>query len=140
MGIAESMNANMKKNMEAQMQFQKELILRQRQTQMVMQIALGRERLWYYQSFLMLAAVGLTALAIKKRDIRAVFPLVPMGFGYVFQYDMLYGDMMERAQLSSDNLIVNNPLKFALPAHSGIVSAEEYNQILGIKDGKKVNP
>lgn len=137
MGIAESMNANMKKNMEAQMQFQKELILKQRQVQMAMQIALGRERLWYFQSFLALAAVGLTALAIRKRDVRAVFPLVPMSFAYAFQYDMLYGDMMERAQLCADGLIVDSPLKFALPAHSGIVSAEEYNRILGIKGGKQ---
>lgn len=139
MGIAESMNANMKKNMEAQMQFQKELILKQRQAQLAMQIALGRERLWYFQSFLALAALGLTALAFKKRDVRAIFPLVPMTFAYAFQYDMLYGDMMERAQRCADELIIESPLKFALPAHSGIVSPEEYNQILGIKDGKHAN-
>lgn len=35
---------------------------------------------------------------------------------------MLYGDMMERAQTEADKLIIENPLKFALPAHSGIVS------------------
>lgn len=34
--------------MEAQMQFQKELILKQRQLQMATQIALGRERFWYF--------------------------------------------------------------------------------------------
>lgn len=36
------MGENMKKNMESQMQFQKELIIRQRQTQLAMQVALGK--------------------------------------------------------------------------------------------------
>jgi hypothetical protein len=86
-----------------------------------------------------LASIGLTGLAIKKKDIRAVFPLLPLGFAYAFQYDLFYGTMMERAQQEADKLIVENPLKFAIPAHSGIVSIEEYNKILNIKDGKKVN-
>lgn len=42
MGIAQAMSENMKKNMEAQMAFQKDLIVKQRQTQMAMQIAMGR--------------------------------------------------------------------------------------------------
>ena len=42
MGVAQAMSENMKKNMEAQMQFQKELIIKQRQAQMAMQIGLGR--------------------------------------------------------------------------------------------------
>jgi hypothetical protein len=123
MGIAESMNNNMKKNMEAQMQFQKELILKQRQVQMATQIALGRERLWYYQYFVILATIGLTGAAIHKRDARVLFPLVPLTFAYAFQYDMFYGNMLERAQVVADQLIIENPLKFALPAHSDIVSA-----------------
>lgn len=124
MGIADSMNANMKKNMEAQMQFQKELILKQRQLQMATQIALGRERLWYYQSFVIVAAFGLTALAIKKKDPRVMFPLVPFGFAYAFQYDLFYGDMMERAQKEAGKLLIDNPMKLVLPEHSGIVSME----------------
>lgn len=138
MGISESMNANMKKNMETQMQFQKELILKQRQLQLATQIALGRERFWYYQAFVSLAAIGLTGVAIIKKDIRAIFPLVPLGFAYAFQYDLLYGNMMERAQLEADKLIIENPLKLSLPEHSGIVSIEDYYKIMHIKDGKKV--
>ena len=37
----------------------------------------------------------------------------------------------------ADDLVVNHPMKFALPEHSGIVTMEEYQQILGIKDGKR---
>ncbi len=41
-GVADTMNTNMKANMQTQMHFQKELILKQRQTQMATQIAMGR--------------------------------------------------------------------------------------------------
>lgn len=78
-------------------------------------------------------------MAIKKKDVRAIFPLVPLGFAYAFQYDLFYGNMMERAQKEADKLLIENPMKFALPEHSGIVSMEEYYKIIGIKDGKKIN-
>jgi len=42
MGIGEAMRSGMKKNMEEQMAFQKELILKQRQLQMATQVAMGR--------------------------------------------------------------------------------------------------
>jgi hypothetical protein len=104
------------------MQFQKELIVKQRQLQLATQIALGRERLWYYQYFVVLAAIGLTTAAFKKKDLRLAFPLVPLTFAYAFQYDLFYGNMMERAQVEADKLLIENPLKFVLPAHSGIMS------------------
>ena len=42
MGIAESMSKNMKQNMEEQQNFQKGMILKQRQLQLAAQIAMGR--------------------------------------------------------------------------------------------------
>lgn len=42
MGIASTMEENMKKNMEAQMKFQKDLIVKQRQAQLAMQIGMAR--------------------------------------------------------------------------------------------------
>ncbi len=53
-----------------------------------------------------------------------IFPLVPFSFAYAFQYDMLYGNMMERAMSEADTLLIEKPLKFVLPAHSGIVTTE----------------
>lgn len=105
MGIAESMGQNMKKNMEEQMNFQKQLILKQRQMQLATQIALGRQRFWYYQWFVIVAAFGLTLGAIAKKDPKLMGPLVPFGFAYAFQYDMFYGNMMERAQAEAEILI-----------------------------------
>ncbi len=44
MGIGDAVGSNMKKNMEAQMEFQKELILKQRQMMMANAVAMGRLR------------------------------------------------------------------------------------------------
>lgn len=45
--------------------------------------------------------------------------------------------MMERAIKEADTLIVDNPYKFYLPDHSGIVSIPEYEKILGLKPRPK---
>jgi uncharacterized membrane protein len=76
------------------MKFQKELILKQRQLQLATQIAMTRERFWYFSNFAYVAAVGLTLGAIIRKDPRIAAPLVPIGFAYAFQYDMCYGNMM----------------------------------------------
>lgn len=137
MGIASAMSDNMKKNMEMQMAFQKELILKQRQMQMATQIAMARERFRYYSYFywigLPLALIG----AIKKKNPQLLAPFLPITFIYAFQYDMCYGNLMERVLADVDDLITEHPTKFNIPANSGIVSMEEYNSILGIKDGKR---
>jgi hypothetical protein len=132
------MGKNMKKNMEEQMKFQKELILKQRQMQMATQIAMGRERFWYYSNFTYVLTFCLVIGAIKEKNPRLLAPLLPIAFGYAFQYDMLYGDMMERAIAHSDTLLVEHPLKFVLPDHSGIVEKDEYLRIMNIHNGRKM--
>ena len=122
MGIAAAMSENMKKNMEAQMGFQKELILKQRQAQMAMQIAMARERLTYYSYFYGLAVPLLIVGAIKNKNPSLIGPIIPLTVAWLFQYDMAYGDMMDRARDTADNLITSNPYKFYLPEHSGIVT------------------
>ena len=76
--------------------------------------------------------------AIKDKNPKLLIPLIPFGFAYAFQYDMCYGTLMERAISETDKLVVDQPMKFILPEHSGIVSREEYYKIIGIKDGKKI--
>jgi hypothetical protein len=104
---------------------------------MAMQIAMGRERFRYFQYFYGTAIVGLISLTIFKKNPATLAPLVPLSFAYAYQYDMFYGDMFEKAQIVADDLIINNPNKFLLPQHSGIVTPEKYNKILGIENGKK---
>lgn len=97
-----------------------------------MQIGLGRERLKYYAGFYCFAVPGCILGAIKKKNPALLGPIVPLSFMLMFQYDMCYGTMMERARAEADTLIVENPGKFYLPAHSGIVTLEEYEKIIGL--------
>ena len=55
---------------------------------------------------------------------------------FAFQYDMCYGNMMERAREEADKLITEIPSKFFLPSHSGIVSQQEYETIIGLAKKK----
>lgn len=119
-----------------QMQFQKELIIRQRQAQLAMQIGLGRERFKYYAAFCGLVIPAAIIGAIVKKNHALLSPVVPLSFMLAFQYDMCYGTMMERAREEADKLIVENPFKFYLPAHSGIVTLEEYEKIIGLAKKK----
>lgn len=87
-----------------------------------MQIGLGRERLKYFSAFyLTVVPISIIGAIIKKNHL-LLGPVVPLTFMLAFQYDMCYGQMMERARDEADSLIVDNPYKFYLPAHSGIVS------------------
>jgi hypothetical protein len=128
----------MKKNMEAQMNFQKELILKQRQAQLATQIALGRARFQYFRWFCATVFPLLIIGAIKKKNPQLIAPMFPLSFAYAYQYDMFYGDMLERAQQEADQMIIEVPTKFYLPEHSGIVSKKEYEKMMNIVDGKKV--
>lgn len=137
MGIAQAMGENMKKNMDAQKQFQKELILKQRQTQLAVQIAMSRQTFKYFSGFYYTVATICTLAFIKTKNPKVLIPLIPFSFVYAFQYDMCYGNMMERAMKQADTLIVENPYKFYLPDHSGIVSIAEYEKILRLKPRPK---
>jgi hypothetical protein len=64
--------------------------------------------------------------AIIKKNHLLAGPVIPLTFMLAFQYDMCYGRMMERAREEADKLIVEDPYKFYLPPHSGIVTTEEY--------------
>ena len=73
--------------------------------------------------------------AIVKKNHVLLGPVIPLSFMLAFQYDMCYGRMMERAREEADNLIVSDPSKFYLPVHSGIVTTEEYERIIGLRKG-----
>ena len=98
-----------------------------------MQIALSRERFTYYCYFYATVFPLLFVNAIRNKNPAYIGPLIPLTFILGFQYDMCYGNMMERARATADSLITEDPYKFYLPEHSGIVSVAEYEQILGIK-------
>ena len=88
------------------MAFQKQMVLKQRQTQMAMQIAMGRERFkyysWFYYTLVPICFFG----AVAKKNAQLLIPIIPLSYSYAYQYDMVYGNMFERAQIEADTLIV----------------------------------
>ena len=114
------------------------MILKQRQTQMAFQIAMGRERFKYYQMFYFTLTPLMLIGAIVKKNPQFLAPIIPLSYAFAYQYDMLYKDMFERARIQADKLILEYPKMFYLPEHSGIVSLQDYEKILGLKNGKKV--
>lgn len=99
-----------------------EMALKHRQAQLATQVALGKERFKYYSFVVGLAWFFLPIGAIKTQNPRLMIPLVPLGTGWCFQYDMLYGTMMRRAQVEAERLIRHEPERFFLPPNSGIIN------------------
>uniref|UniRef100_A0A493THD2 Plasminogen receptor with a C-terminal lysine n=2 Tax=Anas TaxID=8835 RepID=A0A493THD2_ANAPP len=77
--------------------------MRERQT--AMQIAWTREFLKYFGTFFGLAAIGLTAGAIKKKNPGVLLPIVPLSFIFAYQYDMGYGTLLQRIKGEAENIL-----------------------------------
>ncbi|NXG92717.1 PLRKT protein, partial [Stercorarius parasiticus] len=84
--------------MNSRLQLERQLLMQNqmRERQTAMQIAWTREFLKYFGTFFGLAAVGLTAGAIKKKNPGVLLPIVPLGFIFAYQYDMGYGTLLQR--------------------------------------------
>ena len=111
--------------------------MKQRQAQMAMQQAVGRERFKYVTAFCGLLATILPVAAFKTHNPALVFPLVPLSIFWAFQYDMLYGNLMLRAQVEAARTIKEEPERYFLPTGTGIVDQGKYNKIIGQDENYK---
>ncbi len=107
---------------------------------MAMTTALARERLKYYSVFTGVVWIVAPIVAIKTRNHAAVSPMFITGLLWAFQYDMAYGNMMERAQKEASLLMQQEPERFFMPSGNGLVSQEEYNKIVGLPTNYKEKP
>ena len=111
-----------------------EMAMKQRQDQMSMQMAVGKERFFYYSIFVGLVWLALPMVAIKEKKPQLLAPVVVTGFGWCYQYDMFYGNLFRRAQKEAERLIKEEPERFFLPPGTGIVEQKQYNKIIGIPE------
>ncbi|XP_063311176.1 plasminogen receptor (KT) isoform X1 [Pelobates fuscus] len=107
----EFMAMNSQLQLERQIQMQNQM----RERQMAMQIAGSREFLKYYGTFFTLAAVGLTAGALKRKNPAFFIPVVPLGFVFAYQLDMGYGTLIRRMKGEAENIIEKENSLLALP-------------------------
>ena len=145
-GVADSIKAGMAENMTNQQvamrAMQVEMQMKMRQAGMSMQLAIARERFWYYSLFVGTLFTVLPLAAIKTHNPRLLGPLFPMGISWTFQYDMYYGNLQIRARKEAERMIREEPERFFLPSNSGILDQNAYNKLMDVPaDYKpKINP
>ncbi|XP_062455406.1 plasminogen receptor (KT) [Rhea pennata] len=120
--FSKAMNENLKAQQEfmlmnSRLQLERQLLMQNqmRERQAAMQIAWTREFLKYFGTFFGLAAVGLTAGAIKKKNPGVLLPIVPLSFIFAYQYDMGYGTMLQRVKGEAENILEAQSTSLELP-------------------------
>ena len=91
------------------------------------------ERLHYFTFFMKTIWLVLPMAAAKSKNPILLAPLFPFSIIWTFQYDTCYGSLGIRANINAGILIKKQPERFFLPKGTGILSQEEYNEIVGIK-------
>ncbi|VCW98597.1 unnamed protein product [Gulo gulo] len=101
--FSKSMSENMKNQQEfmlmnARLQLERQLMMQNemRERQMALQIAWSREFLKYFGTFFGIAAISLTAGAIRRKKPAFLFPIIPLSFVFTYQYDLGYGTLLQR--------------------------------------------
>ncbi|XP_072815592.1 plasminogen receptor (KT) [Vicugna pacos] len=127
--FSKSMNENMKSQQEfmlmnARLQLERQLMMQNemRERQMAMQIAWSREFLKYFGTFFGIAAISLTAGAIKRKKPAFILPIVPLGFVLTYQFDLGYGTLLQRMKGEAENILETEKSKLQLP--KGIITFE----------------
>ncbi|KFQ24537.1 Plasminogen receptor (KT), partial [Merops nubicus] len=110
-------------------QLERQLVMQNqmRERQTAMQIAWTREFLKYFGTFFGLAAAGLTAGAIRKKNPSILLPIVPLSFILAYQYDMGYGTLLQRMKGEAENILDTQSTLLELP--KGSLTYEDLEKI-----------
>ncbi|NXU52652.1 PLRKT protein, partial [Turnix velox] len=119
----EFMAINSRLQMERQLLMQNQM----RERQSAMQIAWTREFLKYFGTFFGLAALCLTAGALKKKNPGFLLPVIPLSFIFAYQYDMGYGTLIQRIKVEAENIMETESTLLELP--KGSLTYEELEKI-----------
>ncbi|KAM6290182.1 plasminogen receptor (KT) [Aegotheles albertisi] len=115
--------------MNSRLQLERQLVMQNqmRERQIAMQIAWTREFIKYFGTFFGLAAVGLTAGAIKKKKPAVLLPIIPLSFIFAYQYDMGYGTLLQRMKGEAENILDTESALLELP--KGPLTYEDLEKI-----------
>uniref|UniRef100_A0A8C9AYA1 Plasminogen receptor with a C-terminal lysine n=1 Tax=Prolemur simus TaxID=1328070 RepID=A0A8C9AYA1_PROSS len=127
--FSKSMKENMKNQQEfavmnARLQLERQLTMQNemRERQMAMQIAWSREFMKYFGTFFGIAAISLTAGAIKNKKPGLLVPIVPLSFILTYQYDLGYGTLLQRMKGEAEDILETEKSKLQLP--KGMITFE----------------
>ncbi|KAF3815996.1 hypothetical protein GH733_016101, partial [Mirounga leonina] len=108
--------------LERQLMMQNEM----RERQMALQIAWSREFLKYFGTFFGIAAISLTAGAIRRKKPAFLFPIIPLSFIFTYQYDLGYGTLLQRMKGEAENILETEKSKLQLPR--GVITFENLEE------------
>ena len=119
MGVADSMDKAMAKNMATTMvemkKMQIEVGMKNRQMELATRIAMGRERLKYISVLTGTVWLVCPIVAYLKKTPAPLIGMLFSGTSWAMQYDMFYRNLMIRAQRQANSAIENEPERFFLP-------------------------
>ncbi len=105
------------------------VMLKQRELMAATEFARGKERFNWYSAFAgtvsTLAVVG----ALKTKNPKPLVPVLVLGFGWAYQYDMFYGDKMKRINAEASRLLIEEPGRFKPASGNMLVSDAEYDSL-----------
>nr|ADQ43240.1 stem/progenitor cells protein [Haliotis discus discus] len=120
--LGKTMDENLKKQQEfmlktsvIQMERQIQMQNQMRERMMAMQIARARDIFVWFGSFYTLASLGMIAGFSKQRKPTVLIPALPLTFLLAYQYDMAYGNKMERMRGEADRIMDTEGIMLSLP-------------------------
>ncbi|CAI8022614.1 Plasminogen receptor (KT) [Geodia barretti] len=99
--------------MQVERQLQMQTLMREKM--LAQQLAMARERLYWWGGFYALASLGLIRGAMVRRQPWILGPLVPLTFVVAYQADLAYGNKMERVIAEADSMLEKERKMLALP-------------------------
>ena len=100
------MSAAMADNQQKMLAAQREMALKQRETQLAMELARAKDRFHFYCGFYASIWVFGSLGAMKfKNPAPLVGPLIPTTWAFAFQYDLVYGDKLVRINAEAERML-----------------------------------
>ena len=133
--MADNMQTGMKKtmaeNQKSMMNAQQEMAMRRREMMMAVNMARTRDMLMYFGVFTGALTLFATAALIKKRNPAGFIPVFPLCFICAYQYDLAYGNKLNRVQAEAGRILdqewrKGDENRFLLPPNNVFMSREKY--------------
>lgn len=105
---------------------QKEITFKQRQMQLAMSYAKGKDIFYWYIAFYATTVPLMILNGIKKKNYNMLLPVSSLSYLLFYQFDYFYLNKIERIRREAQRLIREEPELFFPPNNNGLYTTEEY--------------
>eukprot|EP01135_Chromosphaera_perkinsii_P012011 Nk52_evm19s2568 gene=Nk52_evmTU19s2568 len=125
-------SSSIDRNREEMLEMQRQMILKQRETQMAIELARAKDHLEWTKYFSYSVLIFCATAFAKTKRVMILTPLLPLSFANAYQYDLVYGDKLDRVRRDAEMFIREQPERFLLPDNSKLISRQEYLDLFQI--------